>query len=64
MKGIGEKKETALSSALGGEDTPERRISGDCRSGGARGLHNPRPDGMEDRFSLHCCGHWMTAYLR
>lgn len=28
------------------------------------GLHHPDSDRMEDRFSPHCCRHWMTTHLR
>ncbi|OPX77360.1 MAG: putative tyrosine recombinase XerC-like protein [Methanosaeta sp. PtaU1.Bin060] len=28
------------------------------------GLHDPKSDRMEDRFSPHCCRHWFTTHLR
>ncbi|NYT02002.1 MAG: tyrosine-type recombinase/integrase [Methanosarcinales archaeon] len=27
------------------------------------GLHDPKSERMEDRFSPHCCRHWFTTYL-
>lgn len=27
------------------------------------GLHNPRSERSEDKFSPHCCRHWYTTYL-
>jgi len=27
------------------------------------GLHNPRADRLEDRFTPHCCRHWFVTHL-